>query len=99
MHLPNILKVRPTHRHLGLAGLLKLGAGLVLLLYVPTLNGITQSLLLFGGFHIGGLIVLGLSAYLVWVRKPDAVQQAPRLAWLPAATGSCMNAAAPPARP
>ncbi len=79
---------------MGLAGLLGLAAGSVLLIYVPTLNGVSQSLLLFGGFHILGLIVLGLSAYLGWIRRPEAAQAGQRLAWLNGATVATLIAVA-----
>ena len=52
---------RNIHSHTWIVGVLGLIAGLVLLVYVPSLPAVSQSVLLFAGFHIvGGAILLGL---------------------------------------
>ena len=49
-----------------LIGLLGMAAGLVFLVYVPSLKGISRSLLLFAGFHMVGGAVIAASGYLTW---------------------------------
>ncbi|MDE2133666.1 MAG: class I SAM-dependent methyltransferase [Alphaproteobacteria bacterium] len=53
------------HSHMWLVGALSLIAGLVLLIYVPTLPAVSRTLLLFAGFHLVGALVLGGSLYIV----------------------------------
>lgn len=56
------------HSHMWIMGVLGVAAGLVLLIYVPTLEPVSKSILLFAGFHIvGGLIALA-SLYVVALR-------------------------------
>jgi SAM-dependent methyltransferase len=47
-----------SHGHMWFFGFAGLAAGLVLLVYAPTLKAVSTSLLLFAGFHIAGGIVL-----------------------------------------
>lgn len=57
------LQARNIHSHAWLVGLLGLIAGLALLIYVPTLGAIANSLVLFAAFHIIGAVVLLVSLY------------------------------------
>lgn len=59
---------RNLHSHMWIIGLLGVAAGLVLLIYVPSLSQVSKSLLLFAGFHIIGGIVLLSSLYVVSLR-------------------------------
>ncbi len=54
---------RRPHGHMWLVGLLGVAAGLVLLVYVPTLSLVGRSILLFAGFHVVGAIVLASSLW------------------------------------
>lgn len=48
-----------SHSHMWLVGVLGIAAGLALMLYVPTLTGVAQVVLLFAAFHVvGGVVVL-----------------------------------------
>lgn len=64
-----------SHSHFWIAGLLGVAAGLILLLYVPTLPGVSGIVLLFGGFHVVGGAVLLASLYITagsrisWLRN------------------------------
>jgi SAM-dependent methyltransferase len=60
---------RNLHSHTWMIGLAGLIAGLVLMVVVPSLSGVSQSLLLFGGFHIVGALVLLASAYALGRRR------------------------------
>ncbi len=51
------------HSHLWIVGLIGVGAGLGLLVYVPSLPAVSGVLLLFGGFHLVGGLVLLASIY------------------------------------
>ena len=60
---------RNIHSHTWIVGTLGLIAGLILLLYVPSLKVISGSLLLFAGFHlVGGAVVLS-SLYILALRR------------------------------
>jgi len=60
---------RNLHSHMWIMGVVGMAAGLFLLLYVPTLEPVSKSILLFAGFHIvGGLIALA-SLYVVGLRS------------------------------
>ena len=60
---------RHIHSHTWIVGVVGLIAGLVLLVYVPSLKAISNSLLLFAGFHlVGGAVVL-LSIYSLTLRR------------------------------
>jgi SAM-dependent methyltransferase len=50
-------------------GALGVLAGLALLVYVPSLQAVSNSLLLFAGFHLVGAFVISASIYLAWVRR------------------------------
>jgi SAM-dependent methyltransferase len=54
--------------HVWLFGLLGIGAGLALLVYVPTLKPVAASILLFAGFHIIGGIVLVATGWYAFLR-------------------------------
>ena len=54
---------RRPHGHMWLVGLLGVAAGLVLLVYVPTLDLVGRSILLFAGFHVIGALVLASSLW------------------------------------
>ena len=57
------------HSHAWVVGFVGLAVGLVLLLYVPSLQSISRSILLFAGFHlVGGAIVLA-SVYSLGLRR------------------------------
>ena len=43
-----------THSHMWLVGVLGLSAGLLLLIYVPSLPAVSRTLLFFAGFHLCG---------------------------------------------
>ncbi len=48
------------HSHMGLVGIAGLAAGLVLMVYVPSLEAVSKSLFWFAGFHlVGGAVLLG----------------------------------------
>ncbi|MER9303184.1 class I SAM-dependent methyltransferase [Mesorhizobium sp. M0293] len=53
------------HSHLWLVGLIGVAAGLVLLIYVPSLPAVSGVFLLFGGFHLIGALVLMASLYVL----------------------------------
>jgi len=63
-HAPNV--ARRGHAHMWLVGLLGVAAGLALLVYVPSLQGVSRSILLFAGFHVVGASVIAASGYLTW---------------------------------
>lgn len=54
-----------THGHLWLVGLIGVAAGLLFLVYVPSLPAISGTLLLFGGFHLVGALILLSSLYVM----------------------------------
>lgn len=54
-----------THSHMWLVGVLGLSAGLLLLIYVPSLPAVSRTLLFFAGFHLVGAVVLGASLYVM----------------------------------
>lgn len=60
---------RNIHSHTWIVGVLGLIAGLILLLYVPSLEAVSRSILLFAGFHLIGGVVLLASLYVVGVRR------------------------------
>lgn len=48
------------HSHMWLVGVIGLAAGLTLMVYVPSLKAVSQSLFWFAGFHlVGGIVLLG----------------------------------------
>jgi SAM-dependent methyltransferase len=53
------------HNHMGLVGLIGVAAGLFLMVYVPSLPAISRVVLLFGGFHLVGAVVLFASLYVM----------------------------------
>jgi SAM-dependent methyltransferase len=53
------------HGHMWLVGFLGLAAGLILMVYVPTLPAVSGTILLFAGFHLIGATVLLASLYVV----------------------------------
>lgn len=65
--------LRHPHGHMWIIGLAGIAAGVVLLVYVPTLKAVSASILLFAGFHIVGGLVLAASLYVVglrgWLRR------------------------------
>lgn len=60
---------RNIHSHTWLVGLLGLAAGLVLLIYVPSLKVVSGSILLFAGFHLIGALVVLVSLYSLALRR------------------------------
>lgn len=60
---------RNIHSHTWIVGALGLIAGLLLLVYVPSLKGVSSSLLLFAGFHLVGGAVLLASLYILTLRR------------------------------
>lgn len=60
---------RNIHSHTWLIGVLGLIAGLLLLVYVPSLKAVSNSLLLFAGFHLVGGAVLLASLYILALRR------------------------------
>lgn len=57
------------HSHTWIVGVLGLVAGLLLLVYVPSLKVVSSSLLLFAGFHLVGAVVLLASLYILALRR------------------------------
>lgn len=57
------------HSHTWIVGVLGLIAGLLLLVYVPSLEVVSSSLLLFAGFHLVGGAVLLASLYILALRR------------------------------
>ncbi len=53
------------HGHMGLVGVIGVAAGLFLMVYVPSLPAISGAVLLFGGFHLVGAVVLLASLYVM----------------------------------
>lgn len=73
MHARTDSPVKPRrhpHSHMWLMGVVGLAAGLLLLVYVPTLKGVSASLLLFAGFHVVGGVVLLASLWVTALRGP-----------------------------
>ncbi len=60
---------RNIHSHTWIVGGLGLVAGLILLIYVPSLPGVASSLLLIAGFHIVGGAVMLASIYSLALRR------------------------------
>jgi ubiquinone/menaquinone biosynthesis C-methylase UbiE len=60
---------RSPHSHMWLVGALGLLAGLVLMIYVPSLKAISATLILFAGFHMVGGFVFLASLYLTVGRR------------------------------
>ncbi|MBI3451652.1 MAG: class I SAM-dependent methyltransferase, partial [Rhodospirillales bacterium] len=60
---------RNIHSHTWIVGVLGLVAGLLLLVYVPSLKAVSGSILLFAGFHLVGGIVVLASLYIVALRQ------------------------------
>ncbi|MDO9077646.1 MAG: class I SAM-dependent methyltransferase [Brevundimonas sp.] len=56
------------HGHMWLIGVAGMAAGLLLMVYVPSMTAISQSLLLLAGFHVVGGLVLLASLYVVGLR-------------------------------
>jgi len=54
-----------SHSHMWLVGLIGLAAGLLLMIYVPSLPAISGTLFLFAGFHLIGALVLLASLYVM----------------------------------
>ncbi len=74
---------RNLHSHMWIMGLVGVAAGLVLLIYVPSLTLVSKSLLLFAGFHVVGGVVLLASLYVTslrglvrrWTKASDRAEQ------------------------
>lgn len=74
------------HSHMWLVGVAGLIAGLVLMVYVPTLNAISHSLFWLAGFHlVGGVVLLG-SLYSFIGRRFRRRQDTIDFGWAPAWT-------------
>ncbi len=56
------------HSHTWLVGIGGLAVGLALLLYVPSLQAVSRSILLFAAFHLIGGLILAASAYSLFLR-------------------------------
>ncbi len=85
------------HGHMWLVGALGVAAGLVLMVYVPSLKPVSNVLFLFAGFHLVGAVVLAASIYVMagrgifrrWSRRRDANDNAAAkydFGWAPAWT-------------
>ncbi len=85
------------HGHMWLVGVLGVVAGLVLMIYVPSLKPVSGVLFLFAGFHLVGAVVLAASVYVMagrgffrrWSRRRDANDNAAAkfdFGWAPAWT-------------
>lgn len=59
-----------SHRHMWIVGIVGLLAGLVLMVYVPSLKAVSSSLLLFAGFHLIGAAVALVSILITFGRIP-----------------------------
>lgn len=57
------------HSHTWIVGVIGLIAGLLLMVYVPSLKAVSDSLLLFAGFHLVGGVVLLASLYVLALRR------------------------------
>ena len=57
------------HGHMAWAGIIGVAAGAVLMIYVPSLKPIANTLFLFAGFHLVGLSVLLASIYVMGGRN------------------------------
>lgn len=72
MHAKTPAAPRPAHGHahghMWLIGAAGMAAGLLLLIYVPSLTAISRSLLLLAGFHLVGGLVLLASLYVIGLR-------------------------------
>src|ERR1017187_2496591 len=76
--------VKHKHGHMAWVGIVGVAAGAVLMIYVPSLKPIANTLFLFAGFHLVGLSVLLASIYvmggrnlgkrLAAVHKPNGAQ-------------------------
>lgn len=74
------------HSHMGLVGVAGLAAGLVLMVYVPSLKAVSQSLFWFAGFHlIGGIVLLG-SLYATVGKRFHRRREGLDFGWVPAWT-------------
>lgn len=62
-------KSGPSHSHMWLIGILGMAAGLVLMIYVPSLTAVSGAILLVAGFHLVGGVVLVASLYATWGGK------------------------------
>lgn len=60
---------RNIHSHAWIMGVVGAAVGLALMVYAPSLPAVSQSVLLFAGFHLVGGIVLAASAYSLGLRK------------------------------
>ncbi len=60
---------RNIHSHTWIVGVLGLIAGALLLVYVPSLEAVSNSLFLFAGFHLVGAAVLFASLYILALRR------------------------------
>jgi SAM-dependent methyltransferase len=64
---------RNLHSHTWIFGVVGMAAGLFLMLFVPSWKGVSDTLLLFAGFHLVGGIVLLASLYVLaprrWLRR------------------------------
>lgn len=85
------------HGHMWLVGVLGVAAGLVLMIYVPSLKPVSGVLILFAGFHLVGVVVLAASVYVMagrrffrrWSRRQDSNDNAAAkfdFGWAPAWT-------------
>ena len=62
-------QVKHRHGHMAWIGIVGIAAGAVLMIYVPSLKPIANTLFLFAGFHLVGLVVLLASMYVMRGRK------------------------------
>src|ERR1035441_102231 len=61
--------VKHKHGHMAWVGIVGVAAGAILMIYVPSLKPIANTLFLFAGFHLVGLSVLLASIYVMRGRK------------------------------
>lgn len=57
------------HSHMWLVGVLGIAAGLMLMVYVPSLAAVSRIVVLVAGFHLIGAVVLGAALYATWGGK------------------------------
>lgn len=84
--MPSHSATSRSHRHMWLVGIAGLAAGLALMVHVPSLKAISQSLFWLAAFHlIGGVVLLG-SLYAAIGRRLRQRQDIVDFGWAPAWT-------------
>lgn len=68
-HQPSRPRPMNIHNHAWLVGVLGLIAGLLLLVYVPSLEAVSKSIVLFAAFHLVGGAIVFVSLYSLALRR------------------------------